>query len=184
MALKFARALTQSERATERIQSGRESSEREATADLYLFSTEAQGAHTHTQTRFFRLYFFYPRARIHYLFFDGALFTFLLAQLGNFSCYIKVLSQMVSPTPTSTASSSVAPPPGSAALFYGCSAPLISASCSLFKKKPVIFLPRLSISATHPTHSLTLSLFVSLISHLGSARRSTPLFIFIPRHFK
>jgi hypothetical protein len=116
--------------------------------------------HTHTNT-IFSLVFFYPRARIHYLFFDGALFTFLLAQLGNFSCYIKVLSQMVSPTPTSTASSSVAPPPGSAALFYGCSAPLISASCSLFKKKTCNFSPSVIYLRNSP-HSLTHSFSIRL----------------------
>jgi len=54
------------------------------------------------------------------------------SQLGNFSCYIKVLSQMVSPTPTSTASSTTRE---SAALFYGCAPRLSPASCSLFKKK-------------------------------------------------
>lgn len=92
-----ARSHIQAEGATENSDR-----EREVTLDLYLFSTEAQGAHTNT---IFSLVFFFILARIHYLFFDGALFTFLLSQLGNFSCYIKVLSQMVSPTPTSTASS-------------------------------------------------------------------------------
>lgn len=85
---------------------------------------------------------------------------------------------MVSPTPTSTASSSVAPPPGSVRRYSMAARRLSRLHVLCLKKKTVIFLPLgyLSPQLTPLTHSLFL--YSSLLSHTLGAPGAVRRFLF------